>query len=101
MAYVWYSAYGLNVHEQRFLCYIKGCTPRFGRKCDKGFTDKTPPVDKKAITINYPLYFALPDRKTETPNWGVGGVAFIDPQEDKKLKTFCRMWKITKTNMMK
>lgn len=95
MAYVWYVGYGSNLHEQRFLCYIKGGTPRFGKNCNKGCTDKTPPAEKKAIIINYPLYFALPDKNTETSNWGAGGVAFIDPQEDTKLKTFCRMWKIT------
>jgi hypothetical protein len=91
MAYVWYVGYGSNVHEQRFLCYIRGGTPRFGKKHSKGCTDKTPPVEKKAITISYPLYFALPDKNTKTSNWGAGGVAFIDPQEAKKLKTFCRM----------
>lgn len=96
MAYVWYVGYGSNVHEQRFLCYIKGGTPRFGKKCNKGCTDKTLPIENKAITIDYPLYFALPGKNKGTSNWGAGGVAFIDPQEDKSLKTLCRMWKITK-----
>jgi len=94
--YVWYVGYGSNVHEQRFLCYIKGGTPRFGKKCGKSCKDKTPPIENKSITIDYPLYFALPDKKKETLNWGAGGVAFIAHQKDKKLKTFCRMWKITK-----
>jgi hypothetical protein len=96
MAYIWYVGYGSNLHEQRFLCYIKGGTPRFGKKCTKGCKDKTLPTENKPIIINYPLYFALPGNNSETPNWGAGGVAFIDPQEDKNLKAFCRMWKITK-----
>ena len=96
MSYIWYVGYGSNLHEQRFLCYIKGGTPCFGKKCNDGCKDTALPVEKKAITINYPLYFALPDKNTNTPNWGIGGVAFIGHQEDKKLKTFCRMWKITK-----
>jgi hypothetical protein len=96
MAYIWYVGYGSNLHEQRFLCYINGGTPRFGNKCTKGCKDKTLPIENKPIIIDFPLYFALPGNNKETPNWGAGGVAFIDPQEDKKLKTFCRMWKITK-----
>jgi len=96
MGYVWYVGYGSNIHEQRFLCYTKGGTPRFGKRCNKGCTDKTLPVEKRPMTINYPLYFALPDKETKTSNWGDGGVAFIDPREDKRLKTLCRMWKITK-----
>ncbi len=28
--------------------------------------------------------------------WGKGGVAFLAHQEDKKVRTLCRMWKITK-----
>ena len=95
--YIWYVGYGSNVHEERFFCYIKGGTPRFGKMCNKGCNnDKTLPIENKAITIDYPLYFALPDKKKGTPNWGDGGVAFIEHQKVKKVKTFCRMWKITK-----
>ncbi len=96
MAYVWYVGYGSNLHEQRFLCYIKGGTPRFGKTHYNGCTDKTLPAQNKAIIINYPLYFALPDKSTKTSNWGAGGVAFIAPKKDRRVKTLCRMWKITK-----
>ncbi len=47
------------------------------------------------MIINYPLYFALPDKNTKTYNWGTGGVAFVGPKEDRRVKTLCRMWKIT------
>ena len=96
MDYVWYVGYGSNICEQRFLCYIKGGTPRFGKKHNSGCTDKTRPVENKPVTLGYPLYFALPDSNMSTSNWGYGGVAFIAPQEDNNSKTFCRMWKITK-----
>jgi hypothetical protein len=95
MTYVWYLGYGSNLHKQRFLCYVKGGIPQFGKNRNNGCNDKTSPLEDKAITINYPLYFALPDSQTGTGNWGVGGVAFIDPQENKQSKTLCRMWKIT------
>ena len=96
MSYIWYVGYGSNLHEQRFLCYINGGTPRFGKKCTNGCSDKSHPMQDKPIIINYSLYFALPDNRRKTDNWGDGGVAFIDPQKDEKSKTFCRMWKITK-----
>jgi len=95
MIHVWYLGYGSNLHEQRFLCYIKGGIPQYGKICNKGCTDKTSPMEDRAMTISYPLYFALPNGETGTRNWGAGGVAFINPQEDKRSKTLCRMWKIT------
>lgn len=95
MTYVWYVGYGSNLHKQRFLCYIEGGIPQFGESWNKGCADKTPPLEDKRITVSYPLYFALPDNKTTTDNWGAGGVAFIDPEENEQSKTLCRMWKIT------
>jgi hypothetical protein len=95
MAYVWYVGYGSNLHEQRFFCYIKGGTPHFGKTLYDGCTDKRLPAENKAMIINYPLYFALPDKKTGTSNWGAGGVAFIGLKKDRRVKTLCRMWKIT------
>ncbi len=97
MNYVWYAGYGSNLSEQRFLCYIRGGTPFFGRRRNNGcIKDQALPVENKPIIISYPLYFALPNNKKETENWGTGGVAFIRCHEDKTLRTFCRMWKITK-----
>ncbi len=95
MSYVWYAGYGSNLHQQRFLCYIIGGSPQFGMTSAKGCTDKTMPVENKPITINYPLYFAIPRTGRGTSNWGPGGVAFIDPQVNGKARTHCRMWKIT------
>ena len=96
MDHIWYLGYGSNLHEQRFLCYIKGGTPTFGKTNYYGCTDKTLPAEKKAMIINYPLYFALPDKSTKTSNWGPGGVAFINLKKDRRVKTLCRMWKITR-----
>jgi hypothetical protein len=96
MDYIWYVGYGSNLNEQRFICYIKGGTPRFGKRKNDGCKDRTLPAENKSIIIHYPLYFALPNNLKETFNWGRGGVAFIGHAEDKELKTFCRMWKITR-----
>lgn len=96
MGHIWYVGYGSNLSEQRFLCYIQGGTPRFGKKHNNGCKDKTLPLENKSIIIHYPLYFALPSSNKETSNWGSGGVAFISPHKDEKSKTYCRMWRITK-----
>jgi hypothetical protein len=98
MSYVWYVGYGSNLHRQRFECYIVGKRPQFavrGAKRAAGCHDKSRPIADKSIEINYPLYFAIPDKGTCTSNWGPGGVAFLDPQSDPKTTTYCRMWKIT------
>jgi hypothetical protein len=96
LGYIWYVGYGSNLSEQRFLCYIKGGTPRFGNKQNTGCKNKALPIENKSIILQYPLYFALPGSIKNTCNWGLGGVAFIGLHEDKNSTTFCRMWKIKK-----
>jgi hypothetical protein len=95
--YVWYVGYGSNLSKQRFLCYIIGGTPKFGNKYYHGCTNTDCPIDDKPFRIPYRLYFALPNKKVETSNWGKGGVAFVCPEkeQDEHNWTWCRMWKIT------
>lgn len=75
-----------------------GGIPKYGCKPNKGCTNKTSPPKDRSIKIPYVLYFALPEGRKKTYNWGKGGVAFITPEkaEDKNLWTLGRMWKITK-----
>ena len=95
--YVWYVGYGSNLSKQRFLCYIVGGIPKYGKKYKGGCSDTNCPIDDKPIKIPYSLYFALPNGYTKTDNWGEGGVAFINPikEENKDYWSLCRMWKIT------
>jgi len=95
MDYVWYAGYGSNLHKQRFLCYIEGGTPCFGKRRTEGCKDTTLPGKDRRKDIPYQLYFALPQGQTTTGNWGEGGVAFIHPNKDDNAETHCRMWKIT------
>jgi len=96
--YVWYVGYGSNLSNQRFLCYILGGIPKYGGKNNQACTNRALPLEDRPIKIPYSLYFALPEERKETSNWGKGGVAFITPEkvEDKDLWTLGRMWKITK-----
>jgi len=96
--YVWYSGYGSNLSKQRFLCYIMGGKPTYGKKCNKGCDDKALPIEDKPCKIPYGLYFALPDKEEKTDMWGRGGVAFLDPTKECCRNNWAlgRMWKIRK-----
>ncbi len=108
---IYYLGYGSNLNRQRFLCYIQGGTPSYGKKRNRGCTDTTPPTDDRPFLIPYRLYFALPAGFEGTENWGKGGVAFISPvpvkEEAEGLEpteteglnrelTHGRAWKITR-----
>jgi hypothetical protein len=92
---VWYAGYGSNLNRQRFLCYILGGRPRYGRKHHGGSRDAAPPGGSRIVVARHRLYFALPEGRSGTENWGRGGVAFIEPEIDESAETVCRMWMIT------
>ena len=94
--YIWYAGYGSNLSEQRFLCYVLGGKPLFGKRRHTGCTDRTPPVESRAFLTDRRLYFALPRAGSRTENWGPGGVAFMDPKAGEDAETICRLWKISK-----
>jgi len=95
--HIWYLGYGSNLSRQRFLCYIKGGTPTYGKKHHRGCGNKAQPVDDRPFRIPHRLYFALPEGGKGTSNWGPGGVAFIDPEKETREEcwTWGRMWRIT------
>ena len=97
-SFVWYACYGSNLSKQRFDCYIVGDTPKYGNTPNDGcLKDKTIPTEDYPYIIPYRLYFALPNGLKKTPRWGNGGVAFIEPNEEKNKDhwTKGRIWKIT------
>ncbi|MBF6358327.1 histone deacetylase [Nocardia higoensis] len=68
--YVWYAAYGSNLHAQRLAYYIEGGTPPGTNHVYPGFRDQTPPLKTRALTLPGTIYFAW-----NSPVW-TGGVAF-------------------------
>lgn len=85
---IWYASYGSNLsYEKRFLCYIAGGRPDGSQKVNPGCRDKTPPTDKRPITIPFELYFA------EHSEWWGGGVAFVKHSK-RNVKTLGRMYLI-------
>jgi len=97
-SYVWYAGYGSNLSRQRFLCYIEGGKPTYGKSTNRGCSDKSRPLDDRPYRIPYGLYFAIPEGGTATDNWCRGGVAFLNPCGEccENSWTLGRMWKITR-----
>ena len=96
-SYVWYVGYGSNLSRQRFLCYIVGGKPAYGFESAipaSGCADKSLPLEDRPIVIPHSLYFALPDGKQSTSNWGIGGVAFLSADKTDDI-CLARMWKVS------
>lgn len=68
--YVWYAAYGSNMHARRFAYYREGGTPPGTDHTYPGFRDPSEPAAVAALTLPGSLYFAW-----ESPVW-TGGVGF-------------------------
>lgn len=85
---VWYTAYGSNLCESRFLAYINGSDGSLWPKT-RGCRDKTPPIRNLAGSIPGKIYFA-----EHSKNWEDGGVAFYDPTV-KDSTTLVRMYLVT------
>ena len=88
--HIWYAAYGSNMMEERFLCYIRGGTPAGSTTTYLGCADQSLPVKSEDCYINSELYFA---RKSTT--WNNGGVAFIKNNFAPSASTFAKIYLIT------
>ena len=88
---VWYASYGSNLLYDRFMCYIKGGTPEGSSTRCEGCSDKTPPQDRRPITIPHELYFA-----ENSSSWEDKGVAFVKSERDLNAQTLGRMYLITR-----
>lgn len=75
--YIWYAAYGSNLHAQRLAYYIEGGTPPGTGHTYPGFRDKTPPLKTQALHLPGTIYFAW-----ESPVW-TGGVGFYAPDHQR------------------
>ncbi len=88
---VWYASYGSNLNRERFMCYLKGCTPPGATSPNPGCRDSSDPLaDKPHVLQQYELYFA--DEERSIAKWG-GASAFIRHAANSKV--FGRMYLIT------
>ncbi|SEO26196.1 hypothetical protein SAMN05216267_102193 [Actinacidiphila rubida] len=74
--YVWYVAYGSNMHGARLACYLAGGRPVGAGREYPGARDAAPPVRSVGVELRGVVYFA-----THSPVWG-GGRAFYDPDAE-------------------
>jgi hypothetical protein len=84
---VWYAAYGSNMAEARFLCYLRGGRPEGAVRTYPGARDHGAPRDSAALWLDGGVYFA-----TRSLVWG-GGRALYDPLMPRKAAA--RAWLIT------
>ena len=71
--HVWYACYGSNILMERFMNYIAGGTCRLNGRDYLACSDPTPPVDVRAFTLPYGVYFG-----NRSISWEGSGVAFLD-----------------------
>ncbi|MBR0574981.1 gamma-glutamylcyclotransferase [Proteiniclasticum sp. BAD-10] len=70
---VWYAAYGSNLLEERFLCYLQGTAFRGQGRAPESCSDPSIPRAKMLCRIPHDVYFAQ-----TSSSWEGRGVAFLD-----------------------
>ncbi|XAR63800.1 Histone deacetylase [Bertholletia excelsa] len=88
---VWYSSYGSNMCEERFLCYIQGGQVEGMKKPCPGSMDKSQPKGMLWKTVPHRLFFG----RDSTRTWGPGGAAFLHPISNSQEKAYMCMYRIT------
>ena len=88
-ALVWYAAFGSNLDQDRFSCYLSGGRPLGGRMRQPGCRDPQPPRHSVPAELPYQLYFA-----GRSATWG-GGVAYLDHAHTPTAGTLARLYLIT------
>lgn len=73
---VWYVAYGSNLSQDRFGCYLRGGQPSGAHRSCPGCRDQTPPREVIGLRLPGRIRFGGVSRV-----WG-GGLAFLDPAAD-------------------
>ena len=71
--WVWYVAYGSNMHANRLRYYLVGGRPPGAARTYPGCRDRQPPTQTAPVFLTGGIYFAA-----ESRTW-TGGTAFYDP----------------------
>ena len=93
--YIWYGAYGSNVDEERFLCYLEGGKCAANGRTYTGCRNKSRWIEEDAAAFPGSVYAANVSR-----SWKGKGVAFYDENErDNLLRgvAFMRLYKIRRS----
>ena len=93
-AQVWYAAYGSNLAEDRFLCYVRGGRPSGSKVKLQGCRDKTLPVESRGARL--PLRPFIAGR---SKSWDGHGVAFVGTRWRRDESTHVRIWLVRKSQL--
>lgn len=88
---VWYASFGSNMWKSRFLCYIEGGQLEGMEKRCSGSVDRNPPKEIMWKTVPHRLFFG----RDHSSIWGPGGVAFLNPEENKQDRAYICLYRIT------
>ena len=95
--YVWYAAYGSNIDEDRFKCYIEGGKCSANGRTYEGCRDKS-----RWIGEDIALYPGTVYSSNNSSSWNGKGVAFYDENERRnflKGNAFMRLYKIRRRQL--
>ncbi len=95
--YVWYAAYGSNIDEDRFNCYIEGGRYSANGKTYGGCRDKS-----RWIEEDVALYPGTVYSSNNSSSWNGKGVAFYDENDRRnflKGNAFMRLYKIRRNQL--
>ncbi|KAK7330295.1 hypothetical protein VNO77_24485 [Canavalia gladiata] len=90
-AYIWYASYGSNMRKARLHCYIAGGQVEGMQKSCSGSMNKTLPKEILWKTFPCHIFFG----RESSCSWGLGGVAFLNPEKNAQLKTYMCLYKIS------
>ena len=74
MRHIWYVAYGSNLSQERFSCYLRGGRPNGSDRNYPGCRDTSDSMDSFGLMIPGGIYFA-----GRSSGWQAG-MAFYDPE---------------------
>lgn len=90
---VWYAAYGSNLSEERFSCYIRGGVCKQNGKYYEGCSDTSMWTASELRKFDGRVYFG-----NRSGSWGGKGVAFYD--ENGRASVQMRLYKITREQLL-
>ncbi|KAK7347341.1 hypothetical protein VNO80_21871 [Phaseolus coccineus] len=89
--YIWYASYGSNMWKARFNCYLEGGQVEGMVKQCSGSVNRTLPKEIMWKTFPCDIFFG----RDSSYSWGLGGVAFLNPEKKLEGKTHMCMYKIS------
>ncbi|KAG5056559.1 hypothetical protein AAZX31_05G020700 [Glycine max] len=89
--YIWYASYGSNMWKARLNCYLAGGQVEGMQKGCSGSVNRTLPKEILWKTFPCHIFFG----RDSSHSWGMGGVAFLNPEKSFQHNTYMCLYKIS------